>query len=184
MRPSDSHVPSASAAVPLAFGLPSRRALVLCHATRAPTDARVSGDWSPAPRIAGITRWRDVGLPGSWAVRASVPRPITPPGATASRPLCEAAAVAFRPGENPGHPGCISFRGCHAAAHTPACLRIAGLVAEIRRKARFRLVGLTLPGWDSHPLNDKPNFVELPPALLLSDQPFLVALPVEITVFW
>ena len=72
----------------------------------------------------------------------------------------------------PGISGISRLAHCGSHAHPPTHRRPRH---RDRRKAGFRLVGLTLPGWDLHPLNGLSEFRRVPLPLLLSDQHFLVA---------
>jgi hypothetical protein len=56
-----------------------------------------------------------------------------------------------------------------------ACLRINQSVTALAARLATGLPGSALAGRDSHPLDDRPNFVESPHDPLLSDQHCLVA---------
>ena len=67
------------------------------------------------------------------------------------------------------------FRGCIAAAHLLACLRINRVIAGPTARLATGLPGSALAGRVSHPLDDRPNFMESSHDSLLSDQHCLVA---------
>jgi hypothetical protein len=56
-----------------------------------------------------------------------------------------------------------------------ACLRINPAIAGRTARLATDLPGSALVGRDSHPLDDRPNFMKSSPDSLLSDQQSLVA---------
>jgi len=123
---------------------------------RPPTRA-CPGAGHRCPASPNITRRR------TWASQVTGPSVRTCRGhlpRRARRPLVPCARTPLLPSGRfmPWAPGRSVFswlacRGPHA--HVPTHRRPR---RRDRRKARFRLVGLTLPGWDSHPLDDSSEF--------------------------
>src|SRR5712692_4203387 len=134
-----------------------------------------SGNWSPAPRSsAGMGSRRNEALPGFWAVLFVRAASTHHAGCGHPRHL-GIARRGLRSSRTLGHPESSYFRSWLDAARALACVRIA---ASRRREAsQGSLPGgwLHLPGRDSHPLDDLPNFGSYRIAFLPSDQPFLVA---------
>jgi hypothetical protein len=158
MRPSDTSCASADALVPLAAGLPRRGRLFLATPRLRPLTRDVSGGLvTGAPFSAGVFEDargspRFLGRP-LHTRRIHTPRQVQ----SDSRPF-DSLALAFR-GNHPlgtWYHGC--FRGWLNTARAFAYLRIGIPVNGRCRKARFRVVGWTFPGRDSHPLDGKPNF--------------------------
>ncbi len=148
--PPTSSPPSAATSVPLAHGLPRCRSLFFagraCSCQHAARRRRITG--SPQDRVRS-RRGKD--LPGYWAVpfvRAMVEHPA---GYDPSSPLLlfekiyGEAVVCLQAKQNPRHPERHSFRGRNPTAHTLACLRFAGLVAETVARLTTGPGGLT-PG--------------------------------------
>ncbi len=148
--PPTSSPPSAAASVPLAGGLPRCRSLFFagsaCACQHAARRRRITG--SPQDRVCSR---RGEDLPGYWAVlfvRAVVQHPA---GYDPSLPLLlfekihGEAVVAFRENRTLGIRNGHSFRGRNPTAHTLACLRFAGLVAETVARLATGSGGLT-PG--------------------------------------
>jgi hypothetical protein len=91
---------------------------------------------------------------------SNVPRSATPPRETPPRPLTVASPTAFRVFDLLGFPG-RRISGLYPAAHLFACLRINRPVTVTAARLATDLRGWTLIGRDSHPLDDKPNFLRL-----------------------
>ena len=69
--------------------------------------------------------------------------------------------MAFWTNDSLGTRNIRRFRGWLNSAHTLAYLRFAASVAGEHRQARFRVaLASNLLGRDSHPLDDKPNFMK------------------------
>ena len=162
MQPSDVSFPSASALVPLAFGLPSRSASSGCSRL-ACVCFRVTtrGNWSPAPPcsagfVEGETRLSQVPGPPSFARHVHTPRRVVPPRSIAG----EASSPSGQ--SNPWAPGSSRFSGLAQRGSQLAHLRISDSVAGyFHRKVRFRVTERGLLGRGSHPLDGKPNFRKL-----------------------
>ena len=112
----------------------------LGHDMGAPANACRARRWVTGSPSAGTTRRRDEGIPGYWAVlfvRAAcqTPRRVRHPLALTMVTLLPSGYSTL------WAPGILSISGPHAAAHTLAYLRIAGVVILRRRKARYRLAG-------------------------------------------
>ena len=128
------------------------------------------------PRHRRLFSRRDEGLPGSWAVlfaRAAANHPaecVPPP-----RPSRVTAAVRLQGSRIPWALGNASFRGCLAAAHSLARLRIAGPVAGAVARLASEPGGLGLARAGFAPAGRLTEFRKLPHVFLLPDQPFLVA---------
>jgi len=119
------------------------------------------------------------GQPGVSQVTGSsssnVPRSTTPPRETPPRPLAVTLPAAFRVAEPLGFPERGRFRGCYHAAHLLVCLRINRPITGATARLTTDLPGWALVGRDSHPQDDKPNFMKSSHDSLLSDQHCLVA---------
>ena len=142
LGPPTSWLPSASAPVPLAFGLPLELVLVLGRDTQAPASAlplEIGYRLSVPPDlfhrgIARISQFTGSSLP-------CVPRSTTPPGVPAARPL---PPLALLPSSvwGPSAPGIFSFRSRLRGPHarTPTHQRSG---YPVRCKACFRPAGLS-----------------------------------------
>jgi len=84
--------------------------------------------------------------------------------------------VAFRRFSTLGIRDGIDFEAANPTAHTLACLRFAGLVAETVARLATGSGGLPLAGRASHPLDDKRSFMESSHPPFPFDQQGLVAL--------
>jgi hypothetical protein len=158
MRSSDVSFPSASATVPLAFGLPRRERLFLATAPCvSPTFAVYGGLVTGAPSICRSVPRRSETLPGFWAVLSRAPHPHTTPS-VASLARDGRPTVAFRRNDALGTRNvCIFEAGSMRLARSPAYASPLPVAGE-RRKAGFRVAGLCPLGRGSHPLDDGPNF--------------------------
>jgi len=145
MQPSDSLAPFGRG-----FGSPclrptSMRALVLGRPRVRPltrgtseTDHRLSASPVAVEEKRGPPRFLDRPLP---ACRGRTPRRIrSPPRPSKRRGHRRLQAI-----QHPEHPGCINFEAANPTAHTLACLRFAGLVAETVARLATGSGGLT-PG--------------------------------------
>jgi hypothetical protein len=143
MRPSDFLPPSVSAPVPLAFGLPRGRMLVLRRVTRAPAtafplemDIRLSISRSFPRGVCRISQVIGPSLP-------CAPKSSTTPGVFSPRPLSTRTLL---PSGilDPWAPGNNRFRGRIPPAHTLVDLRITVAVTRHGARPYFRPAGLTL----------------------------------------
>ena len=164
MQPSDSLPPSAAAPVPLASGLPRCGRLFCaswaddtCARERVVRRRRVTG----SPRRRDVSR-RGEGLPGYWAVlfvRAVVEHPAGYDPLLAhctERPLLPSGNSA------PSASGkTIGFGAACPTAHTLACLRIAGPVAETVARLATGSGGLTLGRAGFAPAGRRTKFHEV-----------------------
>ena len=168
--------------VPLACGLPSRRALFLFVWRMRPLTRQRRRFGSGSPSCFPVCSWRARALPGFWVVLFA-PAAIKDPASCSDHP---------RPGFFGGRCCCLqaercpgllelSFRGNASAACCFTRLRIAGVVTHAVSPATVaRLAsgspGSALTGRDSHPRDDSPIFRLLTHVPLPSDQDLLVAL--------
>lgn len=144
MQPSDSSSPSASALVPLALAYLDADA-ILHVSLDAPADGRDSGTGHRLPAWPAFFKERR-GLPGSWAVLVARAASQSPRRVLPLLPYVGGSAVAFGGAHPLGTRENRCFRGCHAAAHAPAYLRIADPVAEVVARLASEWSGLTLSG--------------------------------------
>ena len=164
--------PSVAAPVPLAYDLPSRRALLLGRTrlrplTRARRRVITGSPWLREIRKGEAGPPRFLGRP-SRTCRGRPPRrtrrSLAHPGSDAD---------AFRRREALGVRILVTFRGCSPTAHTLARLRIAGVVAAAVARLAADLPGSALVGRDSHPQDDFSEF----PVGIATSFPFGPAFP-------
>jgi len=105
-----------------------------------------------------------------------VPWSYTPPNTIPPRPTYGEVVVAFRHFSTLGIRDEIDFEAANPTAHTLACLRFAGLVAETVARLATGSGGLPLAGRVSHPLDDKRSFMKSSHPPFPFDQQCLVAL--------
>lgn len=153
----------------------SMRALVLGRWRPRPACAPCVGEWSPGPRNTGLYRgetWvsQVTGLSSSRVLWS-----YTPPGATATRPVFVALAIAFEKNGTLGTRDVIDFV---AAVPQPTRSRAYASPTPSPRSSQGSLparAGSPLAGQVSHLLDNVRNFTKLSHPLLLSDQRRLVA---------
>lgn len=123
-----------------------------------------------------------MGLPGCWAVLLRRAVVVHPAGCVASSPMNGDDAVAFRRGEPLGTrerpiSGLLSHGSvARVPTYRPRRHRRS-------RKAHYPVAGLGVPGRDSHPLDDQPNFRISISYIWISfptDQHFLVTPPLGV----
>src|SRR5262249_54097318 len=115
------------------------------------------------------------GLPGFWAVLFARAAIRDPAACTNSSPICVIGAAAFGTTHALGRQNHERFEAKISAAHVLACLRIASLVTHAGARLATDLLGFTLVGRASHPLDSKLSFKDLSHCPLPSDQDLLVA---------
>ena len=141
--PPTSPPPSAAASVPLADGLPRCRSLFFA-VPRMPLRTRSASETghrlSARPvSFRGEARTSQVPGPSS----SCAPWSNTPPDTILPCPNPSSRRSTERPSSPPGHPEWHSFRGRIPTAHTLACLRFAGPVAETVARLATGSGGLT-----------------------------------------
>lgn len=113
-------------------------------------------------------------MPGSSC--CCVPWSYTPPGAD-SPARTQRAAIAFEECNPLGTGNELVFEAAFPTAHSLAHLRVADRLTAIVARLASGWAGSPLAGRESHPLDEKPNFMKSFAFLSFpSDQPCLVAL--------
>ena len=161
MRPSDSPAASAPAVVALAGGLP-RAERFSEPAARALGDARRAGGLGLGPPPPQHSSWTVRGLPGYWTIRVPRAAAEDPAGTRPPSPVVGGVAYGLQGSGPPGLPARCVFGAKLRAAHGLACLRIPGAVTGARARLATDRRGCALVGRDSHPLDDRRNFVTSP----------------------
>jgi len=130
---------------------------------RASADARRAGDGSPALRTTGFLRGEARTSRVAGPSSSCAPWSNTPPDTTLPCPYFSSRRSTEGPSSpsgslEPSASGLYEFRDRNPTAHTLACLRIAGHIAETVARLATGWAGSPLAGRDSHLLDDKSKF--------------------------
>jgi hypothetical protein len=127
----------------------------------APTDARCVGVFVPALHVAGAHQGRSRVSQVTGPSFCRVPQSRTSPDCNTASPYLRRRCCCLRFTEKTSAPDMRVFRGWIPAARQLVRLRIAGVVTATVARLTSGLLGSTLAGRDSHPLNGHSAFHEV-----------------------